>query len=315
VSKFVNKPMIALWSDTPGWHCRKLKAAFNALGVDTRNVAPQGCEFDTTRESGLYIPGFGDELPAGVFVRGIPAGSFEQVTFRLSVLHALEARGVPIYNSARMIERTVDKATTSFLLHSAGVSTPATWVTESVPRARRRLMQETSRDGGGLVVKPLFGAEGKGLVKLTAGDALPEPQTYQSLYYLQRFIASEQEGMGHDYRVFVIGGVARFVMSRHSEHWIHNVAQGARCKAQILTPELAAIAQRAVAAIGLDYAGVDVMRTESGELTVLEVNGVPAWRGLQSVHKQDDIASSVAQDFVSRKLGLAQPVKLNKAQR
>jgi tetrahydromethanopterin:alpha-L-glutamate ligase len=310
----MNKPMIALWSDTPGWHCRKLKAAFTALGVDTRNVAPQSCEFDTTRASGLYIPGFGDELPAGVFVRGIPAGSFEQVTFRLSVLHALEARGVPIYNSARMIERTVDKAMTSFLLHSAGVSTPATWVTESVPRARRRLMQETSREEGALVVKPLFGAEGKGLMKLAAGDALPDAQTYQSLYYLQRFIPAAQETTGHDYRVFVIGGTARFAMSRHSEHWIHNVAQGARCKAQVLTPELKRIAEQAVAAIGLDYAGVDVMQTESSELTVLEVNGVPAWRGLQSVHKQDDIARSLAQDFVTRKLGMVQPVQLKQGQ-
>jgi tetrahydromethanopterin:alpha-L-glutamate ligase len=310
----MSRPMIALWSDTPGWHCRKLKAAFNTLGVDTRNVAPQSCELDTTRESGLYIPGFGDELPAGVFVRGIPAGSFEQVTFRLSVLHALEARGVPIYNSARMIERTVDKAMTSFLLHSAGVSTPATWVTESVPRARRRLMQETSREEGALVVKPLFGAEGKGLMKLAAGDALPDAQAYQSLYYLQRFISPAQQGAGHDYRVFVIGSTARFAMSRHSEHWIHNVAQGARCKAQALTPELKSIAERAVAAIGLDYAGVDVMETESGELTVLEVNGVPAWRGLQSVHKQADIAGALAQDFVMRKLGSAQPVQLKQGQ-
>jgi tetrahydromethanopterin:alpha-L-glutamate ligase len=308
----MSRPMIALWSDTPGWHCRKLKAAFNALGVDTRNVAPQSCEFDTTRESGLYIPGFGDELPAGVFVRGIPAGSFEQVTFRLSVLHALEARGVPIYNSARMIERTVDKAMTSFLLHSAGVSTPATWVTESMPRARRRLMQEANREEGAVVVKPLFGAEGKGLMKLAVGDALPDAQAYQSLYYLQRFISPTQEGAGHDYRVFVIGGVAHFAMSRHSEHWIHNVAQGARCKAQALTLELKSIAERAVAAIGLDYAGVDVMHAENGELTVLEVNGVPAWRGLQSVHKQDDIAASLVQDFVTRKLGMAEPVTLKR---
>ncbi len=295
------KPVIALWSDTPGWHCRKLKAAFASLGVATKTVAPQDCEIDLSMPSGLRIPGFGNDLPAGVFVRGIPAGTFEQVTFRLTVLHALESVGVPVYNSAHMIERTVDKAMTSLLLHRAGVATPMTWVTESMPRARQRVMRETSRaSAAAIVMKPLFGAEGKGLVKLDAGASLPEAQAYHELMYLQRYVASSES---HDYRVFVIGGKARFAMSRHGEHWIHNVAQGARCKAEVLTPMLKRIAQQAVKAIDLDYAGVDVMRDETGALTVLEVNGVPAWRGLQSV-VSEDIALALAQDFARRKLKL-----------
>ena len=49
-------------------------------------------------------------------VRSIPAGSFEQVTLRLGLLHALAALGVAVVNDARGIERCVDKSMTSFLL-------------------------------------------------------------------------------------------------------------------------------------------------------------------------------------------------------
>lgn len=305
-------PVVALWSDTPGWHCRKLKAAFASMGVATRVVAPQACEVDLSTASGLRIPGFGEGLPDAVFVRGIPAGSFEQVTFRLTVLHTLEALGVPVYNSARMIERTVDKAMTSLILHRAGVPTPMTWVLEQTPRARQRLMRETSRGGAtaddALVVKPLFGAEGKGLMRLTAGDTLPDAAMYNELFYLQRFVSSPQS---HDYRVLVIGGKARYAMSRHGKHWIHNVAQGARCEAVPLTPSLKRMAERASKAIGLDYAGVDVMHDAHGKLTVLEVNGVPAWRGLQSVVK-NDIALALAQDLLQRKLKCPMPRTMRK---
>jgi tetrahydromethanopterin:alpha-L-glutamate ligase len=117
---------------------------------------------------------------------------------------------------------------------------------------------------------------------------------------LQRYVASPAQ---HDYRVFVIGGKAMYAMSRHSKHWIHNVAQGATCKLEVLTPALKRMAEKAVKAIGLEYAGVDVMQDEHGQLTVLEVNGVPAWRGLQSV-VQDDIALALARDVVQRKLKL-----------
>jgi tetrahydromethanopterin:alpha-L-glutamate ligase len=53
-----------------------------------------------------------------VLVRGIAGGSFEQVTKRWTVLHALLALGVPVYNEPRAIERSVDKAMTSLLLHA-----------------------------------------------------------------------------------------------------------------------------------------------------------------------------------------------------
>jgi glutathione synthase/RimK-type ligase-like ATP-grasp enzyme len=121
---------------------------------------------------------------------------------------------------------------------------------------------------------------------------------------LQRFI-EPVASPGFDWRVLVVGGKAVTAMRRVSEHWIHNVAQGARCEAAALTAQLAHLAERASAALGLDYAGIDLIPcddTPEGAL-VIEVNGVAAWRGLQTV-TEFDIARCIVDDLFTRKLGL-----------
>jgi glutathione synthase/RimK-type ligase-like ATP-grasp enzyme len=105
---------------------------------------------------------------------------------------------------------------------------------------------------------------------------------------------------GFDWRVLVIGGRAVTVMRRVSEGWVHNVAQGARVERATLTESLAALAERAVAALGLDYAGVDIIPTPAGA-TVLEVNGVAAWRGLQGV-TGFNIARAIVDDLLDRRM-------------
>lgn len=308
------KPRIAIFGETPGWHCRELRGAFAELGVETVVVAAARCELDTSRQQPLLIAGFGGALPDGVIVRGIPAGSFEQVTFRLSLLHALDALGVPVYNSGRAIERSVDKAMTSFLLHRAGVPSPATWVCERRDRARQILLKAT-RQSRRVVQKPLFGSEGKGLVRLAAGDPLPPSQQFSQLHYLQQFVepevivaptdrrgAAQVKGSDYsDFRVLVIGGRARFAMRRRGVGWINNVAQGAHCEPVVLDAELKDLSERAAAALQIDYAGVDLIADRDGERSVLEVNGIPAWRGLQSV-VAENIALALARDFVTRRL-------------
>ena len=186
---------------------------------------------------------------------------------------------------------------TSMLLRKAGIATPATWVTERESQARATLKRETA-SGHRLVLKPLFGSQGKGLRLLGRGDELPPGAEYDDVYYLQRFVES-RSGEACDYRVFVIAGEAVAAMVRRGTSWVHNVAQGARCEATALEPELARLAERAVDAIGMDYAGVDLMRDRDGAPVVIEINGIPAWRGLQSV-TDIDIASRLAQDLMRR---------------
>jgi len=298
---------IAIFTDETGWHTRQLQAALRARGAVGRCVDLADCRVDTAASwHGLVIPGFGDALPDAALVRGIAGGSFEQVTKRLGVLHALRELGVAVYNDARAIERSVDKAMTSLLLHAARIPTPPTWVTESAAEAQRIAVREGAA-GHALVLKPLFGSQGHGLqlVGHVGGVHYPLPALdaasagYGSLAYLQRFVPATGSP-GHDWRVLVIGGRATSAMRRVSEHWIHNVAQGARCEPAALAPELAGLAERASAALGLDYAGVDLLPSAAG-IQVLEVNGVAAWRGLQRV-TPFNIAAALVDDLLDRVL-------------
>jgi glutathione synthase/RimK-type ligase-like ATP-grasp enzyme len=98
-------------------------------------------------------------------------------------------------------------------------------------------------------------------------------------------------------------------MRRASAHWVHNLAQGARCEPAELSPELAQWAERAADVLEMDYAGVDLMPSspqpvaggESG-VQVIEVNGVAAWQGLQRV-TGFNIARAIVDDLLDRKLG------------
>src|SRR6266702_76403 len=98
------RPRVAILTDETGWHTSRLRRAL------------AHCRFDTSRAGpGIVIPSFGRSLPVAAIVRGIAGGSLEQVTKRLGILHALRELGVPVYNDARAIERSVDKSMTSVL--------------------------------------------------------------------------------------------------------------------------------------------------------------------------------------------------------
>jgi tetrahydromethanopterin:alpha-L-glutamate ligase len=291
---------IAIITDEAGWHGTQLRRAFKARGFETSYVSLKKCRVDFDHpQHGLAVHGFGQNLPDGVFVRGISGGSFEQVTFRLDILHTMQELGVPVYNDAGAIERSVDKARTSLRLKLAGVVTPPTWVTEDISAARALLMRECAR-GHELVMKPLFGSQGSGLVRLRAGMDVPDTPEYNQLYYFQRYIDSG-EGRWHDWRVLIVGDQVQAAMIRHGKNWINNVAQGARCESAQPDEEIIQLARKAVRAVGMDYAGVDIMRDVNEQAWVIEVNSIPAWRGLQSVTREP-IAQMLADDFISRKM-------------
>ena len=288
---------VALVVDRPDWHCRELVAAFAALGVRATPVTLPSCAIDTGRASGLRIAGFDHlpdgSLPDGVLVRAMSGGTFEAVTLRLGLLHALRELGTPVWNDARAIERCVDKSMTSFLLARAQIPTPATWVTES-RTAAQAIVKEVS---GPLVLKPLFGSQGRGLRLIRRPDELPQPGEVAGVYYLQRFVAAERDGF-RDFRLLVSRGRVVAAMMRHAAHWITNVKQGGRPIAAVADAETRDLALRATAAVGADFAGVDILHGADGRPTVLEVNSMPAWSGLQKVAPVR-IATVLAADMVA----------------
>ncbi len=293
---------IPVFTDAPGWHGKRLQQAFAARGLEAVFVSLKDCYLDLAPgKPGVVIPGFEDTLPSCAFVRGVPGGSLQQVIARLDILHALDLLGVQVYNDGRAIERTVDKAMTSFLLHHQGVATPETWVCESRHHAHRIIEQQTAA-GGTLVIKPLFGSQGKGVKLIRQGDPFPVPmqEHVDGLYYLQRYVDSG-EGKWHDHRVFVIDHQAVGAMVRHGNGWVNNIALGGRCEVLQHTGEIAELAVAASRAVDIDYCGVDIIRGQDGRLLVLEVNSIPAWKGLQSVIELD-IAQALVDHFLSKQL-------------
>ena len=227
-------------------------------------------------------------------VRTLSAGSFEAITKRLGVLHALANLGVVVWNDARAIERCVDKSMTSFLLARARVPTPPTWTMESAEAARALVEREAPR--GPLVLKPLFGAQGKGLRLIREADELPGPEEVAGVYYLQRFQSNGTEDFS-DYRLFVLRGRVVAAMMRRASTWITNVKQGGEPMAVAPDPKMERLAVAAAEAVGAAIAGVDVIVTADGAPTVLEVNSMPAWSGLQKV-SGTNIAGAIASALI-----------------
>lgn len=266
-----------------GWHVGDLRRAASDLGVDFRPIP-----FPTVSgRVGMGGPGIGAgglDLTGvdGVLVRMMPPGSLEQVVFRMDALHRLAAAGVPILNPPPAIEAAVDKYLTLARLEAAGLPVPPTWAGESVAEAL--VAFETL--GGDAVVKPLFGAEGRGLVRVS--DVELARRAFQTLarlgavLYVQRFITHP----GYDLRAFVLGDRVIGAIRREATggDWRTNVAVGGIATAVDLDPDTRDLAVRAARAVGARAAGVDLLPdTEGGRLVVIEVNAVPGWRALSGV--------------------------------
>lgn len=290
-------PHILIANDSSDPRAKGLAGRLRRRGAVVTTAPLASIGFDSERPEGLAIPGFEHGLPDAVLVRSIAAGSFEAVTRRLGVLHALSRLGVPVWNSAQAIERCVDKSMTTFLIKNAGLPTPPTFTVEGRASAEAVATRELSQ--GPLVLKPLFGAQGRGIRLIRNIAELPGEDGVNGVYYLQHYVPRDGPPF-RDFRIFVCAGRAVAMMSRRGTDWITNVNRGA-----IPEPvsghdedELAAMAIRAADAVGADFAGVDIVPTQNGSFSVLEVNSMPAWSGLQSVVAVN-IADAIAEALLA----------------
>jgi RimK family alpha-L-glutamate ligase len=232
----------------------------------------------------------------GVLVRMMPPGTLEQVVFRMDALHRLVAAGVPVLNPPAAVEAAVDKYLALARLDGAGLSVPATWVGETAESALRAF----EALGGDVVIKPLFGAEGRGLVRVsdieTARRVVHALERIGAVLYLQTYVPHP----GFDIRVFVLGDRVLGGIRRHapSTDWRTNVAVGGRPEALRVEPALEGLALRAARAVGARMAGVDLLPDSLGRLLVIEVNAVPGWRALAGA-TGIDVAAEVLSELKS----------------
>jgi len=294
---------IAIFTDDPGWHGKQLCQAFAKKGFKGHYASLTECRLALdTKKPPVYIPGFASSLPDAIFVRGVPGGSLQEVVFYLDILHSLKTLGIPVYNDGHAIEKSVDKGMTSFLLNHAGLNTPKTWVLRDRKNALAIAEEELSK-GHKLISKPLFGSQGEGIRLLEKMTDLLWLTSSNGIYYLQRFIHCEGAGFS-DIRVFVIFGKAIAAMRRKGTSWLNNVARGAKCEEIELNPSLSNLAIQATTALKMDYAGVDIIIGSEGQYCIIEVNSIPAWKGLESVC-QLHIADLLAEDLITRHLNYA----------
>jgi RimK family alpha-L-glutamate ligase len=226
-------------------------------------------------------------------VRWVPKGSAEQIVFRMDALHRIENLGVRVLNPASAIERCADKFYTCSLLEDAGVPAPKTVVAEKRGDAMRAFLELKD-----VVVKPLFGSLGAGMLRVNDRDLAYRLFTAlefgRNVYYIQEFIPHENE----DIRAFVLGDEVIASMKRIGEGWKTNVARGARVQAHELSDELKEVCVKASKVVGCEYAGIDLLEHE-GNFYVTEVNSIPGWKGLQSVAKVN-----IAERIVDHLVGL-----------
>ena len=267
---------VAILSTGGGWHTIDLTQALERRGHRARTLPFQALTAQVGGSPRLAARGSALESCDAVLARIIPRGSLEQIVFRLDVLHKLERMGVAVLNTARVIERTVDKFYTSALLEEAGLETPRVVVAERLDDAMAAFLSM-----GDVLVKPLFGSNGRGIVRVSdeeiAYRVFRALEMERAVYYVQQALPHE----GRDLRVFVVGGQIVAAMWRSADTWRTNVARGGRVEKAELPPAWAEVGLAAARAVGAEYAGVDLLPTTTGELHVLEVNGIPGWRGLQ----------------------------------
>jgi RimK family alpha-L-glutamate ligase len=273
---------IAILSSGNGWHVRDLQRAATLLGhraepIDFRHVT---ASVPNATSLSAYD---------AVIVRTMPPGSLEQVVFRMDVLHRLEAEGRRVLNPPRALEVCVDKYLASARLDAAGLPTPATVVCQDAEAAVAAFHQL----GGDVVVKPLFGSEGRGMVRVSdieiAWRTFRTLERLQTVLYVQQFVNHP----GWDLRVFVLAGRVLTAMRRHARgDWRTNVAQGGRAEPIVLTTTEEGLALDAAAAVGTQVAGIDLLPRPYGGYFVLEVNAVPGWRTLAPT-TGIDVASAI----------------------
>jgi RimK family alpha-L-glutamate ligase len=280
---------VAVVGSTGGWHAERLERALAARG-HTCAFAPV-TRMVSRVEGGIFVRGRDVSLEGCdvVIVRGIPRGSLEQIVYRVDALHALVATGVRVVNDPFAIERAIDKFLASALVAAAGVPTPRTVACERAEDA----LEAFDALGGDVIVKPLFGSMGFGMARVEDRDVAQRVfralEIERAVYYLQETVAHDRV----DVRAVVVGASVIAAIERVSDGWRANLARGARARPIALDAARAALCVRAAAALGADYAGVDLLRSAGGRDYVLEVNAIPGWHGVEAATGVDVAAALV----------------------
>jgi ribosomal protein S6--L-glutamate ligase len=294
-----------------GWHANQLAAAAERSDCELRFATYESLRASVDDQDGCQLMCEAGAIEGfdAVLTRTMPAGSLEQITFRLAMLHALvgepepkalasgldpadgnvwpetsafgarNKKQVAIVNSPRSLEIAIDKFATLAHVTRLGYSVPDTIVAQS----RSEAVEAFAELGGDCIVKPIFGGEGRGVMRIRdaelAWTTFTTLENLDAICYVQRFVPPG----GIDSRLLVIGDKVIGVRRRNHHDFRTNTASGAASETLEPTESQVALAKRICRSIGLKFASVDLIESGDGEAKVLEVNAIPGWKGAQDV--------------------------------
>lgn len=269
-----------------GWHADRLRAAAAARG-DTIQwgryetlkaiLSPSGhhdavCE-RTDDQQPISLRSYDH-----VLARTMPVGSLEQITLRLNILHGLVAAGRSVVNCPDALETAIDKYRTLARVAALGLPVPATEVVQS----RRDALEAFDSLGQDVVVKPIFGGEGRGVMRISdrelAWTVFTTLERMDAVIYVQAFVRPG----GIDNRLLVIGDRIFGIRRMAGSGWKTNVSQGGLSES--FKPEAWHIdwARLVAKDLKLTIGAVDLLECEDGSARVVEVNAVPGWKGAEA---------------------------------
>jgi len=242
---------------------------------------------------------FTEGAPRGGIVRGIGTNKIKMIYHRLAMLEMFEECGVYLLNSRRCLELATNKALTSFKLTKLGISNPRTILCEGFKDA----IEAFKKLGCDVVIKPLFGSKGIGVMRLTdegfASNVFYNLDRMDEVFYVQEYV----EHGNYDIRAMVLGGQVLCAMKRITGEqalspWKTNVFMGAKGQACELVEELKELAIKSADAVKGEFIGVDIAETAKGP-TIIEVNSVPGFTELQQTTSLD-IAQNLVDYFLKQ---------------
>jgi ribosomal protein S6--L-glutamate ligase len=274
---------------------RRLIEAARGRDHEVSIVDPLKCVMDVTSlRPAVYHRG--EILPR--FDAVIPRIGASVTFYALAVLRQFEVMGVYPANESVAIGRSRDKLRSLQLLARAGIGMPVTAFAHS-PDDTKTLVKLVG--GAPLVLKLLQGTQGRGVVLAettkAAESVIDAFRELDANFLVQQFI---REAGGADIRAFVIGDrvVAAMLRQAKEGEFRSNLHRGGSASIVKLSPDERATAVRAAKTVGLNVAGVDIVRGKDGPL-VLEVNSSPGLEGIEKATGKD--VAGLVIEFLEKK--------------
>ena len=283
---------IGIISDIHDWHSDQIESFLNKKSCKTNRILFEDLIFNFKKNQINFLNNKNLKKLDGIWVRFINAGSIEEITTKLTILHLLKECKIYVHNSADVIEKTVDKVRSTGLLRINGFLTPNTYVwfekkKNFFPKGEKKFL-----------IKPIFGSQGKNIFMINKPRDIKEIEMTDGVFYIQEFIHFEKKNIYSDIRVLVSNHKIVSAMKRESENFITNVYQGAKCKKITINQQLKGLIYKVSRLFNLGYAGIDI-KIDKGQFSVLEINSVPSWKALQKIEKIN-ISEVLVNDFLKK---------------